>query len=86
MRLDTLESILKPIEGLAELSRELPSNLKSLNGSELARRLRVAKSVVSSRKARADFEEWSRGKDPDGIAWRYDARSLQFFPVKEDRA
>jgi hypothetical protein len=67
-------------ESPGKLLSELP---KSLNGSELSRRLGVAKSVISSRKARGDFQEWTRGKDPDAIAWRYDRKSLQFFPVKE---
>lgn len=87
-RLEALEEICKPIEGLAELSKpmekssELPSEL---NLSQLARRLEVSKSVVSNRKARPDFEEWSKGKDPDAITWRYDRKHQKFFPV-EDRA
>lgn len=90
-RLEALEATVKPIEGLAELSRELPisepfdkspSELpKSLNGSELGRRLGVAKSVISRRKAQPNFYNWTKSKDPEAIAWRYDRKSLQFFPV-----
>lgn len=43
-----------------------------LNLSQLARHLKVSKSVVSRRKDKPDFKEWSRSKDPDGKTWSYD--------------
>ena len=79
-----LEEICKPIEGLAELSKplqrddikavsETPSDSPSeLNLSQLARHLKVSKSVVSRRKTQTDFERWSRSKDPAGTTWAYD--------------
>lgn len=57
---------------------ELPSEL---NLSQLARRLGVVKSVISRRKSRSDFEQWAKGKDPDGIAWEYDGKNQKFFPI-----
>lgn len=81
-RLATLEEICQPIEGLAELSKPIESS--ELNLTQLARRLSISKSVVSNRKARPDFEEWSRGKDPNAIAWRYDRKNQKFYPVEGD--
>jgi len=96
-RLEAVEEICKPIEGLAELSKpmksvedelsnkslsELP---RALNLTQLARRLGVVKSVISNRKARPDFEEWSRGKDPEGKAWqcRKEGQWIKFYPVED---
>ena len=31
---------------------------------------------------KADFTDWSQGKDPDDIGWQYDAESKLFHPVK----
>ncbi len=65
---------------VSEALSELPSELKL---TQLARRLNVAKSVVSNRKNRGDFEEWSKGKDPEGLAWqcRKEGQWLKFYPV-----
>ncbi|MBD1214467.1 MAG: hypothetical protein H9534_17405, partial [Dolichospermum circinale Clear-D4] len=30
-----------------------------------------------------DFPEWSRSRDPDGIAWSYSRKSKDFFPIQE---
>ncbi|BAZ06319.1 hypothetical protein [Calothrix sp. NIES-3974] len=57
----------------------------SLIQSELAKRLNVYSSTVFKRRGDPDFPEWSRNRDPDGIAWRYDRKSKEFFPL-EDKA
>jgi hypothetical protein len=57
----------------------------SLIQSELAKRLNVYSSTVYKRRDDPDFPEWSRSKDPDGIAWKYSRKTREFFPVDEER-
>ncbi len=56
---------------------------KSLIQSELAKRLNVYSSTVYKRRDDPDFPEWSRGKDPDGIAWKFSRKTKEFQPVEE---
>jgi len=53
----------------------------TLNQAELARRLDVHASTVGKRKADPDFAEWSQTRDPDGIAWIYQAQNKAFIPA-----
>jgi hypothetical protein len=46
--------------------------------SELAKRLDTTSSTIARRKAEDNFAEWSQSKDPDGLAWAYDANSKLF--------
>jgi hypothetical protein len=55
----------------------------SLIQSELAKRLNVYSSTVFKRRDDADFPEWSKNRDPDGVSWRYDRKTREFFPVEE---
>jgi hypothetical protein len=59
------------------------------SGTELSRRLGVSKSTISLYKKRADFPEWSREQDPQGVAWIYIPQQKQFnylnLPVEENR-
>lgn len=59
----------------------LPGELAPLTQTELAKRLGVHKSVISRRREGGDFEDWSRSKDPSGIAWRYDGEKKVFLPL-----
>ncbi len=56
----------------------------SLIQSELAKRLNVYSSTVYKRRNDPDFNEWSRNRDPDGIAWVYSPRSKEFFPEDDE--
>lgn len=53
----------------------------SLIQSELAKRLGVYSSTVFKRRNDPQFSEWSRNRDPDGIAWMYSKETKEFFPV-----
>jgi hypothetical protein len=55
----------------------------SLIQSELAKRLGVYSSTVYKRRNDPDFPEWSRQRDPDGIAWTFSRKTKEFFPVEE---
>jgi hypothetical protein len=54
------------------------TKLEPHSGSELSRRLGVSKSTISLYKKRADFPEWSREQDPQGVAWIYIPQQKQF--------
>lgn len=56
---------------------------KSLIQSELAKRLNVYSSTVYKRRDDPDFSQWSRSKDPDGIAWKFSRKTKEFQPLEE---
>lgn len=56
---------------------------QSLIQSELAKRLNVYSSTVYKRRNDPDFSEWSRSRDPEGIAWKFSPKTKEFRPVKE---
>ncbi|MGD1875735.1 MAG: hypothetical protein ACFB02_22145 [Mastigocoleus sp.] len=56
----------------------------SLIQSELAKRLGVYSSTVYKRRNDPKFPEWSRDRDPDGIAWTFSKSTKEFFPVEEN--
>jgi hypothetical protein len=76
-----------PSEASAEGSK--PTNHKqsafeSLLQSELAKRLDVHSSTVYKRRSDPDFPEWSRSRDPEGIAWKYSPDTKQFSPLEPE--
>ncbi|MDJ0737725.1 MAG: hypothetical protein QNJ47_27335 [Nostocaceae cyanobacterium] len=56
----------------------------SLIQSELAKRLNVYSSTVYKRRNDPEFPEWSRNRDPDGIAWTFSEDTKEFFPLEEE--
>ncbi len=71
---------------LEHLSKPLEKQLflGSLIQSELAKRLGVYSSTVFKRRDDPEFPEWSRNKDPDGVAWSFSPDTKEFFPVEEE--
>jgi hypothetical protein len=53
-----------------------------LNGKQLAERLGVAPSAISSHKNSPELLEWSKEKDPESIAWSYDPIVKRFSPIE----
>ncbi len=49
--------------------------------SELAKRLDTTSSTLARRKSEDNFADWSQTRDPDGLAWSYDAESKLFMTV-----
>lgn len=78
---ETLEHV-EQAEHVKPLEKQL--FLGSLIQSELAKRLGVYSSTVFKRRDDPAFPEWSRNKDPDGIAWTYSADTKEFFPVEDE--
>lgn len=56
----------------------------SLIQAELAKRLDLNSSTVGRRKSDPDFPEWSQSKDPEGIAWKYEAETKMYVAVVSD--
>ncbi len=78
---ETLEHV-EQTEHVKPLEKQL--FLGSLIQSELAKRLGVYSSTVFKRRDDPAFPEWSRNKDPDGIAWTFSADTKEFFPVEDE--
>lgn len=58
----------------------VPPQVRPLNQTQLADRLGVVVSAITYWKLKPDFPDWSRSKDPEGVAWRYSADSKRFSP------
>ncbi|MDF5730010.1 MAG: hypothetical protein PUP92_18855 [Rhizonema sp. PD38] len=83
-----LETQLPPPPTQEEVKRPLEKQLMfgSLIQSELAKRLNVYSSTVYKRRDDPEFPEWSRNRDPDGIAWKYSREIKEFFPLEEGKS
>lgn len=60
---------------------ESQNRLAPMTQAELARRFNVHANTVSKWKSKPEFTEWSRGKDPAGIAWKYEPEQKRFSPL-----
>jgi hypothetical protein len=49
--------------------------------SELAKRLDVHSSTVYKRRSEPNFTEWTRNRDPDGLAWAYTDTTKEYYRV-----
>jgi polyhydroxyalkanoate synthesis regulator phasin len=54
---------------------------ETLTQAELGKRLGVDPATLSKNRAKANFPEWSQGKDPKGMAWRYLPEAKRYIPV-----
>jgi len=77
-----------PTPSLAADVSDAPSHTHSvpqiLIQSELAKRLDVHSSTVYKRRDDPDFSEWTRSRDPKGIAWKFLPETKEFAPVEEE--
>lgn len=67
--------------GKSHLHIEEVKTTESLTGKALAERLKVSVCTISKRKSQSDFSQWSKSKDPEGISWKYSAKSQMFVSV-----
>ncbi|GET37420.1 hypothetical protein [Microseira wollei] len=67
---------------VAEKSPKKLMAFGSLIQIELANRLGVHSSTVYKRRYDSDFPEWSKSRDPQGIAWEYSEDTKEFYPVE----
>lgn len=49
--------------------------------SELAKRLDVHSSTIYKRRSEPNFIDWTRNRDPDGLAWGYDESNKEYYRV-----
>jgi len=68
----------------AEPAAHIQSAPEYLLQSELAKRLDVHSSTVYKRRDDPDFPEWTRSKDPEGIAWKFIPDTKQFCPLETE--
>ncbi|QSJ16817.1 hypothetical protein JYQ62_34985 [Nostoc sp. UHCC 0702] len=82
---EELEAELPPPAVHTEVQPNLAKQLVfgSLIQSELAKRLNVYSSTVYKRRNDPEFPEWTRSRDPDGIAWTFSEKTKEFFPLEE---
>lgn len=60
----------------------LPSeSLSSLSGTELAKRLRIDKSLITKNRVKETFQQWTASKDPQGLAWHYVEDTKRYEPI-----
>ncbi len=77
---DTVDSV---ETDLPSETADVVASLGELNQADLAKRLEVSTSTIGKRKKGMDFTEWSRIKDPDGIAWKYNSKTDNFTPIQD---
>jgi hypothetical protein len=60
-----------------EISNELGHEI--ISQADLAKRLDVHASTIYKRRADVSFSEWTRNRDPEGVAWGYSRDSKEFY-------
>ena len=89
--IEAQQSPTEELEGLEELEEpatpgQPPKKLMpfgSLIQIELAQRLGVHSSTVYKRRYEPNFPEWSKSRDPEGIAWEYSEETKEFYPQEK---
>jgi Cu2+-exporting ATPase len=57
--------------------------LEEIQHRDLAKRLGITSQSLSRQRSKPEFSEWSRTRDPEGIAWIYLATSKLFIPLEQ---
>jgi len=58
----------------------------TLTQAALAKRLNSTERTLSRHKLKPEFGEWSRSRDPDGMAWHYHSASKSFQVIEQRQA
>ena len=71
------------VEPVAESTpRSLPDTpLVTIIQSELAKRLDVHSSTIYKRRSEPDFTDWTRNRDPEGLAWGYAEADKEYYRI-----
>jgi hypothetical protein len=79
--LENLEELPTPIttSHLPESTIDRP--IVKIIQSELAKRLDVHSSTIYKRRSEPDFTDWTRNRDPEGLAWAYAEDSKEYYRV-----
>jgi hypothetical protein len=67
----------------SEIDRDLPpaSPQVLILQSELAKRLDVHSSTIYKRRSEPNFTDWTRNRDPEGVAWGYTEATKEYYRV-----
>jgi hypothetical protein len=68
----------------AEVHADLPpptSPVVLIIQSELAKRLDVHSSTIYKRRSEPNFTDWTRNRDPEGIAWGYAEATKEYYRI-----
>jgi hypothetical protein len=69
-------------EAVAEVANEPAApTLEIISQADLAKRLDVHASTIYKRRSDISFEDWTRNRDPEGIAWGYNKATKEFYRV-----
>jgi hypothetical protein len=69
-------------EVVAEVVNEAAApTLEIISQADLAKRLDVHASTIYKRRSDISFEDWTRNRDPEGIAWGYNKETKEFYRV-----
>lgn len=90
--LDEDSPILKSAEDAVEIETSTPAN-RELKVDDLAKRLKLKRRTILTMLYTKpnDFQDWSKKRDPDGIAWQHNSRkgekgkSMLFIPIQETK-
>lgn len=66
-------------EPLAEVAAA--SALEIISQADLAKRLDVHASTIYKRRSDVSFEDWTRNRDPEGVAWGYSRETKEFHRI-----
>ena len=70
----------EPVAGVATTA--VPDTpMVTIIQSELAKRLDVHSSTIYKRRSEPDFTDWTRNRDPDGLAWGYAEAAKEYYQV-----
>jgi hypothetical protein len=79
--LEDLDDLPTPIASshLPESTTDRP--IVKIIQSELAKRLDVHSSTIYKRRSEPDFTDWTRNRDPEGLAWAYAEAQKEYYRV-----
>jgi hypothetical protein len=68
-------------EAVAVVNEPAAPVVEIISQADLAKRLDVHASTIYKRRSDMSFEDWTRNRDPEGIAWGYNKESKEFYRV-----
>jgi hypothetical protein len=79
--LDKLSKLVDDIPTPIANSLPIDRSVVKIIQSELAKRLDVHSSTIYKRRSEPDFIDWSRNRDPEGLAWAYAEDTKEYYRV-----
>lgn len=80
--LDIEKQATKVVNNLYEIEDKAVNSLQPLSQRQLGKRLGISHQAISRYKLLTSLGDWTRQRDPEGIAWEYDEQSKLFQPLK----